>query len=211
VAVILVALEPRDGGIAMKRWVGLTLFAVVLLGGAFGLSALAIEWRQETTDLSPLAGEVEDIATDVAEIRSLLQATPTPVSSLPTPAPTLTPEPIVATLAVGTVVEWQGMRLMVDDVQLNTCMDVECLSPRAYLTLENINGSPETTSLFTSPRVVDRSGFVCREGVITSVDRFESLQPGEKFTFQIYWECPNLAIPKTLTLDGIVIFEFADS
>ncbi len=194
----------------MRRWVGLTLFAVVLLGGAFGVSALAIEWRQQTTDLDPVAAEIADLRADVDEIRALLEPTPTPTPT-PTPAPTPTPFPTpepaaVATMVAGAVVEWQGMRLTVDDVQLHPTG----LTPRAFFTLENIDGSPETTSLFTSPRVVDRSGSVCQQGVITSVNRFESLQPGEKFTFQIYWECPNNAVPKTLTLDGAVIFEFAE-
>ena len=110
-------------------------------------------------------------------------------------------------MVAGAVVEWQGMRLTVDAIQLHATE----ATPRAFFTLEKIDGSPDTTSLFTSPRVVDKSGIVCPQGVITSVDRFESLQPGEKFTFQIYWECPNDAVPKTLTLDGAVVFEFAES
>src|SRR3990172_4374843 len=95
----------------MKPWMGRALLAVALLGGVFGLTALAIEWRQESTDLGPLATEVAGLASDVAEIRSRLEARSAlePAPPLPTPAPTATVR--VVPLTGGSEVESGGGRI----------------------------------------------------------------------------------------------------
>ena len=180
----------------MNRWIGLAAFAVVLLGGAFGLSALAVEWRQDTTDVDPLASEIADMRTDIDEIKSLLEATPTPILA-PTPVPT--PEPAVATVEVGAVAESQGMRLTVDDVQLN----LPEATPRAFFTLANVDAAPETTGTFRTSKVLSSTGFVCRSGVV-NFSPFVTLQPGERLTFYVYWECPSGETPNLLTIGGIV-------
>ena len=99
------------------------------------------------------------------------------------------------------------MRLTVDGIQpIPTSV-----TPRAFFTLENVDAAPETTGALTAARVVAPDGFVCRSGVLTSLDGFAYLEPGEKLTFQVYWECPNGALPETLSLDDAVVFQFAKS
>ena len=180
----------------MKQWARAAALIVIILATAFALSGLAVEWRQETVDIAPLA-------TEVGEIRELLETTPTP---RPTPTPTATPaaEPASATAEAGSVVEWQGTRLTVDRVNFSYATS----SPRISFTLENVSAPLSLTSAFSGPRVVGSDGSLCRSGILSYVDNSVSLMPGEKTTFEVYWECPGRVRPRTLTLGTAVVLEF---
>lgn len=186
----------------MERWAGYVLVALVLLAGAFGLSALAVEWRQDAPDLRPLEDDIAQLRADLAQLKDSVEAISRPPAP-PTPPPP--PEPIALRMDVGTAVEWRGMRLTVNDIQPN----ITTVSPRASFTLENVNASPETTTAFTRVKVVAPDGSLCRSGILAWADSFALLGLGEKTTFEVYFECPNLVVPKTLTFDDAITLEFA--
>ena len=173
----------------MRRWIGLALLAMLLLASAFGLSALATEWRQETADIAPLATQVSGLASDVEEIRSLLQATPTPG---PAPTPTPTPEPVVAPLTPGTKVEAGGKRITVLGLS-NSRMNFVLEGPYSGLAAFGV-------------KILDERRFLCDvDGIEFSAGRFTQIElaPGEKLGFGVLYSCAGGRRLDSLTLDGI--------
>ncbi len=207
----------------MRRWVGLTLFAVIVLGGAFALSALAVEWRQETTDLSPLITEVQGLNSEVSGIKNLVE-TPTDFSPLITQIQDLsdevseikqlvedspTPGPTVRTLEAGTIFEWEGYRLTVESAQ----PDPTSGTPGRLFTIENLAGAPSTAAAFADTIVTASDGSLCRPGLFRGPDTeldwdIVEMYRGEKLTFGVSWECPNNSLPETLAFDDVVVFQF---
>ena len=178
----------------MKRFSGPVILALLLWGGAtFGLAALAVEWRQETADIAPLATQVSRLASDVEEIRSVLQATPTPapVAPTPSPTPTPTPEPQPVPLTPGTQAESGDALITVEKVA----------SGRVDFTLEG----PASGALFGNFKVINSDGFVCQSGI--NAESGAPLGAGEKDRFWIVYTCPTGTRPATLSVDGVT-FEF---
>ena len=177
----------------MRRWIGLALLAMLLLASAFGLSALATEWRQESVDFAPLSTQVARLASEVEEIRSVLQATPTPTPLAPTPSatPTPRPEPQPVPLTPGTQAESGDALITVEKVA----------NGRVDFTLEG----PYDGALGVTFKVVDEDGFVCEAGI--DAESYDTLEAGEKTRFWILYTCPPGARPATLSLNSIT-FEF---
>jgi hypothetical protein len=191
-----------------RAWLGALLSALAVVAAAVAVAVIATDWRD---DLDQLSHDVTDLRDEVRELRATLEpgpgVTPTPSpGATPTPEPDVTPAPtpVVVTMANGAVVDWQGMRLTVEGYRLGSSE----VGPRADFTLENIDGPPESSGFFQTVKVVDKDGFVCSSGSMATGSEFQTLEPGEKLTFGVYWNCRN-RIVRTLSLGGgVIVFEF---
>jgi hypothetical protein len=194
---------PRKKGLKnVKAWLGLLLFALAFVVGAFGVAVLAVELRDD--DINRLSGDVSELRDEVRDLRAALEPTPG-VTPTPSPTPTPIPEPVVARMAKGATVEWQGIRLTVQGYVLGSSE----APPRADFTLENVNARPETTTeLFENVKVIDKDGFVCSSVAMSASRRFDPVQRGEKLSVGVNWQCKN-RIVSTLTLGGgAIVFQF---
>jgi hypothetical protein len=170
------------------------LLSLALLGGAFGVSALAVEWHQETADLDPIEAALRETNDELANLRAEIEAepsvvpvepspsTPTPVAA--TPTPTATPVPLV----VGASSKYGGGEITVDKIS----------DGRVEFILEG----PHRGALATNFKVLDEEGFVCEAGV--GAESGVPLAAGEKTHFWIVYTCGDDRKAKTLSAGGLI-------
>ncbi|HLB26769.1 MAG TPA: hypothetical protein VJN32_03915 [Dehalococcoidia bacterium] len=170
----------------MGKRVNLLIVAAALVAGAFGASALAVEWRGDSTDMRPLVDEIARLRAEVEELRDPVRTPPPEVAS-----PTPTPEPTVVAAESGTSVEFAGVRLTVGEVYQ------QGLGGNISFTLENLDSAPLSSGQFNAD-ATDEQGFACR----THVDSSPVIEAGEKARFWVSWNCEGVPI-RTLFLANV--------
>ena len=170
----------------MKQWLHWAPLITVSWVGAFAIAFAVTEWRN-------------DDGQHVPSVTATLE--PSGSSSELTPAPT--PETVRVEFAVGTAVDWQGLRLTLDEVNSEIGL--------SQFTVENIDATPERIGQLTyPPRVVSREGFVCFSNTYSDERWPLPGYPGEKGKFYYQWHCEGTP-PKTLTLGGgSIVFEYPE-
>jgi hypothetical protein len=177
---------PRKKGLKnVKAWLGLLLFALAFVVGAFGVAVLAVELRDD--DINRLSDDVSELRDEVRDLRAALEPTPGV-----TPTPTPTPEPASIEAKVGASAELRGMRLT-----------IRRFEPKPHtgsieFTLENLDAPAESArpNAFAW-KAHEAPNVVC---AITLSGTIASLAPGEKLVFSVNWSCPGT--PESVTADN---------
>jgi hypothetical protein len=172
----------------MRAWVGLLLFALAFIVGAFGVAVLAAEWRDD--DINRLSDDVAELRDEVRDLRAELKLDGTPSPS-PTPSPT--PEPIALAAEVGASVELRGMRLTM------TTLAPQRSAGSAGFTLENLEApAADARPASFEWKAVSTSDFICD---VNAQAPDVSLSPGEKVSFTVSWACPSPT--RSLNVDNV--------
>jgi hypothetical protein len=173
----------------MGRWLGLLLFALAFVVGAFGVAVLALEWRDD--DVKDVSNDLEELRAEVRELRR--QVVPVDDTSPVPPTPTATP--VVLAAKAGASVDLQGMRLT-----------MTALTPRRHdgsadFALENLDApADEARANALEFKSVNYGDFICDTD---SQAPDVSLAPGEKVSFTVSWSCPN-SPPRSLNVDDVI-------
>jgi hypothetical protein len=164
---------------------GLVLI-VVAWAGAFAIAFAVAEWRDDD------GANTDTVSGPTSNGTPTPEPEPNPTFAEPTP-----PVPVTVTMQDGETVEYDGIRITVDDFRNE--------EKRVFFLLENIGGPGGghfTTSTMSS---VDR--FDCGTASVSDYGNPTVDTLGETARFWVQWDC-GPSTPANLTLGSRIVYEF---